>query len=152
MTHRMTISMPDELAERINEQLTYGDNRSELIRELLRDALDDREDSVDEQESQEDTPLPAELAAALADYREHCKEHDPDRADARVAAARAIMRTLVDDDGIGKSQAQEQLLPEFDVEEQSAATWWQRNGKDLLGEIDAVEWRSGRNEYVYESG
>jgi len=151
MTHRMTISMPDELAERINDQLTYGDNRSELIRELLRDALDEREDSVDEQESQEDTALPAELAAALADYREHCEEHDPDRADARVAAARAIMRTLVDDDGIGKSQAQEQLLPEFDVEEQSPSTWWRKNGKDLLGKIDAVEWRSGRNEYVFDA-
>lgn len=43
MTERMTVSMDDELAERINGQLSYGDNRSELVRDLLREALDDRE-------------------------------------------------------------------------------------------------------------
>jgi len=65
-----------------------------------------------------------------------------------VAAARAIMERMVAEDGISKSRAQEDLLPEHDVEEQSAATWWRKNGKDILGEIDVVKWRSGRNEYV----
>jgi len=150
MTRRMTISMPDELAERINGQLGYGDNRSELVRELLREALDEREDSVDEHDSQEDTTLPAELATALAEYREHCERHDADRADARVAAARVIMERMVAEDGISKSRAQDELLPEYDVEDQSPSTWWRKNGKDILGAIDAVEWQSGRNEYVYK--
>lgn len=151
MTERMTISMPDDLAERINGQLGYGDNRSELVRDLLREALDEREKSVDHEDSEEDTALPAELATALAEYREQCEQYDPDRADARVAAARAIMERMVAEDGISKSRAQEDLLPEHDIEEQSAATWWRKNGKDILGQIERVEYQSGRNEYVFDA-
>lgn len=151
MTERMTISMPDELADRINSQLGYGDNRSELVREMLREALDEREGSDDEHDSQENTALPGELSAALCEYREHCERHDPERADARVNAARGIMELMVAEDGISKSRAQEVLLPEYDVEEQSASTWWRKNGKDILGAIDAVEYHSGRNEYVFDA-
>ena len=143
----MTISMPDDLAERINGQLGYGDNRSELVRDLLREALDEREGQ--EEPTTSDDNLPAALEAALADYREHCEAHDPDRADARVDAARAIMETLIAEDGIAKSYAQDELLPEHNVSGQSASTWWRKNGKDILGNIDAVQWQSGRNEYVY---
>jgi len=61
------------------------------------------------------------------------------------------MRLLIEDDGLGKSQAQDELLPEYAVANQSADTWWDKQGKRLLGEIDCVEWQSGRNEYVYQS-
>lgn len=39
MTERITISVPDDLAEEINDQLSYGDNRSEWIREAIEQRL-----------------------------------------------------------------------------------------------------------------
>lgn len=58
MTERMTISMDDDLAERINDQLEWGDNRSELVRELLREALDSRELTEEYREEQQEKPEP----------------------------------------------------------------------------------------------
>jgi len=40
MTERITITVPEELAEEINAQLEYGDNRSEWIREAIRMRLE----------------------------------------------------------------------------------------------------------------
>jgi len=39
MTERITFSMPDEMAQDINAQLSYGDNRSEWIRDAIREKL-----------------------------------------------------------------------------------------------------------------
>lgn len=39
MTERITISVPDDLAEQINKQLSYGDNRSEWIRAAIEQRL-----------------------------------------------------------------------------------------------------------------
>lgn len=36
MSERITITMSEELAEEINGQLDYGDNRSEWIREAIK--------------------------------------------------------------------------------------------------------------------
>lgn len=36
MVERITVSLPPELAEQINEQLDYGDSRSEWIREAIK--------------------------------------------------------------------------------------------------------------------
>jgi Arc/MetJ-type ribon-helix-helix transcriptional regulator len=154
MVERITISLDDDLAEDINSRLSYGDNRSELIRELLRDGLAAREKTVEEEATTTDTEvevqdnLPVALEDALEEYRHHCEEYDQDRADDRVAAARAILEMLFED-GIAKSQAQEELLPEFEVENQSPETWWDKNGKRFLSDIDGVEWIAGRNEYVW---
>lgn len=54
MTARITISMPDDLEDRINAQLEYGDNRSELIRDLIERGLDDIE-GADTSETQAPT-------------------------------------------------------------------------------------------------
>lgn len=35
MTTRITISLPDDMAEEINSQLEYGDSRSEWIRKAI---------------------------------------------------------------------------------------------------------------------
>jgi len=154
MVERITISLDDDLADEINSRLSYGDNRSELIRELLRDGLAAREEPVVEEatttelEAEGQDNLPVALEDALEEYRQHCEEYDQARADDRVAAARAIVEMLVED-GIAKSQAQQELLPEYSVENQSPDTWWDKNGKRFLSDIDGVEWVAGRNKYAY---
>jgi len=39
VTERITISLPDEMAEDIHAQLSYGDNRSEWIRDAIEEKL-----------------------------------------------------------------------------------------------------------------
>jgi len=107
------------------------------------------ERSVQTDSDREDVELPADLEDALDSYRSDLEDDDPERADQRVAAARAVMELLVSEGGIGRQMAQERLLPEFAVDEQSEKTWWERAAKDILGEHDSVRYNSVKNEYVY---
>lgn len=58
MTERITISVSEELAEQINSQLSYGDNRSEWIREAIRLRLDEAENSNKPDVAIESEPAP----------------------------------------------------------------------------------------------
>lgn len=40
MSERITISLPEELAERLNDKLDYGDNRSAWIAQAIEERLD----------------------------------------------------------------------------------------------------------------
>jgi len=165
MTERITISLPDEMAESIHEQLSYGDNRSEWVRDAIEEKLDRESHETDEShfaidnraadgETRERVELPVELADALGEYREMMSEHDepPGRLDDRAAAARAIMEAMVEHDGVGKSEALDTIHPKHPVEDQNEDTWWKKNAKKILGDSDleCVEYYGGqRNEYVY---
>jgi Arc/MetJ-type ribon-helix-helix transcriptional regulator len=58
MTERITFSMPDEMAQDINAQLSYGDNRSEWIRDAIREKLArDGTEVVEKSRVREETAL-----------------------------------------------------------------------------------------------
>lgn len=50
MTERISVSLPDELVEDLNNHLDYGDNRSEWVADAIREKLNR------EQEAQEGNP------------------------------------------------------------------------------------------------
>lgn len=55
MTERITISVPDEMAEQINDRLSYGDNRSEWIRDAIAQRLDESHESVQQADENTDS-------------------------------------------------------------------------------------------------
>lgn len=157
MPEKTTIEITMETWSDLNALKTQpGETFDDVIQKLLADddqpeeiVQNDREIIEDDEPVHEDVhELPPALEDALEEYREKCEHYDSERADARVRAARAIMDLLAESGGVGRKEATEKLLPEYAVEGQSEKTWWQRNGKDILGELDAVVWQSGRNEYV----
>jgi len=150
-----TIQVSSETWQYLNRQKRPGESFDDVLRRELGIGVDDSGDGHEpdkqhRQDEQRDTAdLPAVLEGALAGYRKHCETHDQDRADERVAAARAIVQLLVAG-GVGKSQAQNELLPEYSVPEQSPETWWDKQGKRFISDIDGVRWVAGRNEYVFD--
>jgi len=68
MTERITFSMPEEMAEDINAQLSYGDNRSEWIRDAIREKLDrERERDHHREDAHEDENEPRPTAPETND-------------------------------------------------------------------------------------
>jgi len=106
MTERMTISMPDELADRINSQLSWGDNRSELVRALLRDGLDARENEGEgDGQRQRIEAAVAELDWDETDAASHTAAREAAIADAvevlayaGVCSKRTVKRVVVESD------------------------------------------------------
>lgn len=152
-----TIEIKTDTWKELNGRKEPGESFDDVVRRAL--GLDD--DRGEESEPEIRTPaepterdaseLPEYLTDALDEYRAHCEEHDSERAAARVAAARAIMHRLVDG-GVSRREAWENVLPNYPVDGQSKKTWWDKQGKRLLADLDRVEWQSGRNEYVYTGG
>jgi Arc/MetJ-type ribon-helix-helix transcriptional regulator len=159
MTERITFSVDDELAERINSRLNYGDNRSELLRELIRRGLDD----MSEQPSPDPEPTSATKPQAAAAEREP-RDTDAavaavvdevaaswaadERLEARKEAARRVLAHAMDtDDAVGKSSAiVEEVFDECPVPGQDRETWWRKNIRPVLKE--AGEYSAGRHGYV----
>jgi len=161
MTERITFSCPDELAARINEQLDYGDNRSELLRELIRRGLDDME-SVDEhadhdrERVREREPAPAaddldQRVAAVVDAVA-ASWADDDRLDDRREAARRVLAYAIEtDEAVGKSsEIVAEVFDECPVDGQNLETWWRKNVRPVLKE--AGDYSAGRHGYVVTEG
>jgi len=126
MTDRMTISMPDELADRINGQLSWGDNRSELVRELLREALDERETVSDD-----------------LDIRERVARVDWDQTraatynDAREAAIADAVRVIAVG-GVASRRTVKQIIVRSDRDLGLKETSRERIASDLVPEVEGV--------------
>jgi len=138
MTARITISMPDDLEARINSQLDYGDNRSELIRELIERGLDDMEGDGCEttghgRDAAKPSPEPTGDEVVLgSDLPSHI---EPD--DAREAIRAALSQI---DGGASKDEIVRTVMPEhalgYDVNAALAkldttgdryrGAWWRR--------------------------
>jgi len=159
MTERITFSCPDELAARINEQLDYGDNRSELLRELIRRGLDDMESADehaghDRERVREPEPEPAPAAddldqrvAAVVDSVA-ARWADDDRLDDRREAARRVLGYAIEaDEAVGKSsEIVAEVFDECPVDGQNLETWWRKNVRPVLKE--AGTYSNGRHGYV----
>ena len=149
-----TVPRSKSLEQRLNELIqadAAGRVRDAKVGRHDERATETVADSDEGETRGADVALPPELEDALAEFRATCEEYDAERAAVRVAAAKAIMQLLIAEDGLGKSDAQDELLPEFSVPNQSPQTWWDKQGKRLLKDVDVVEYESGRNEYVYQS-
>jgi len=146
---RVTILIRLGVVEKIH------DGFYELAEELEEQSDQEDEASAAPQPQPEPAPiedgggedLPATLEERLDEYRETMKANGDRRADDRVAAARAIMEMMIEQDGVRKSEAVEHLLPEYAVDGQNETTWWRKNGKNLLGEV--AEWDQSLNKYVF---
>jgi len=125
-----------ELAEDLEESDDQDDESS---------ADPEREAAPIEDEERED--LPVALEERLDEYRQTMDANGDRRAEDRVAAARAIMEMMIENNGVRRGKAVEELLPEHSVEGQNEDTWWRKNGKNLLGEVG--EWDQSKNKYVF---
>lgn len=138
MTERITFSCPDELAERLNKQLEYGDNRSELIRELIEEALDDREhesDAVGSEgcEVRSMTPVPDSLPSTVA-------------ADDAQRAIDATLTYLQSESSATRREIVDDVMPDeplgYSVPEEPSnyrGSWWRKIVRPALAEHDSVE-------------
>jgi len=133
MTERITISVPDEMAEQINARLSYGDNRSEWIREAIEQRLDDRDPH---NEPDTDDGVRDQLRDQLAEEL----PGSGDVLDARVEAVLKMYAVLRDRGEASKSE----LLEVVDVDKTgyaSAESVWSNmiKGRDSLRALPGVE-------------
>jgi len=145
VTERITFSCSDELAERLHEELDYGDNRSELIRELVQEALDAREASADPPASEpdevrsvtyEDTraaTLPASVPATVDEA-------------AAQAAIDAVVTFLRDKGRAGKADIVASVMAEHDLGYDVPAdpsgwkgSWWRKVVRPALQAHENIE-------------
>jgi Arc/MetJ-type ribon-helix-helix transcriptional regulator len=157
MTERITFSCPDDLAARINEQLDYGDNRSELLRELIRRGLDDMESADEHPDYDRERVREREPAPAADDLDQRVTEivdavaaswGDDDRLDDRREAARRVLAYAIEtDEAVGKSsEIVDKVFGECPVAGQDRETWWRKNVRPVLKE--AGDYSAGRHGYV----
>jgi len=128
MTERMTISMPDELADRINGQLSWGDNRSELVRDLLREALNDREDNSGGQRER------IEAAVAELDWGETPAAGHTDAREAAIADAVEVLAFS----GVCSKRTVKQVVVKSDRELGLAESSRERLAADLVQRVPGV--------------
>jgi Arc/MetJ-type ribon-helix-helix transcriptional regulator len=144
MTERITISVPDELADQINARLSYGDNRSEWIREAIEQRLGDR---GAHNEPDTDDGVRDQLRDQLAEEL----PGSGDVLDARVEAVLKMYAVLRDRGAASKSE----LLEVVDVKETgyaSAESVWSNmiKGRDSLRALPGVETpATGRSTWHY---
>lgn len=150
------IYVSDAVWTALNSQKRPGESFDDVLRRVLEldgERDDEREHSGETADRRDGNhtaadELPADLQAALDEYRERLARDDPQRAEQRVAAARAVMLAMLDRDGIGKSAALESIRPEYPVDGQDVDTWWQRAAKDIFQDLDSVA--SAPPDYEYE--
>jgi Arc/MetJ-type ribon-helix-helix transcriptional regulator len=158
MTERITISVPDEMAAEIHDQLDYGDNRSEWIRDAIEEKLDrDQQRSEPGQQvnvtggvdAVESVDLPASVdradaAAAVDAVVAHLRERGP-------TTMRQLVTTVGQEHPLGYD-----IPEEIERGERYRGAWSRRVVKPALQELPAVEAPpTGKSEWQvagYESG
>jgi hypothetical protein len=156
MTDRWTITVPDELAERVEAELSYGDSRSEWVCDAMRARLACADDSPDTDRTRaregaaappeghvvQRVDLPSQVdeaaaAAAVDAAVAHLRDHGP-----------ATMRELVSSVGVEHPLGYD--VPEtIPSGERYRGAWWRRVVRPALDEHPAVaapqpgqsEWR-----------
>lgn len=156
MVERITISLDDDLAGRIDEQLDYGDNRSELLREWIREGLEREERSATVESSQTPEPKPD---TASSDETASLPDSVPttvDKSDARVAIDAAVAYVR-DQGGATRADLVRDVLPDhscgYDVPDDPSdyrGSWWRKIVRPALGDHEEIENpRPGGSEYTY---
>jgi len=146
MTERITFSMPDEMAQDINAQLSYGDNRSEWIRDAIREKLArDGTEVVEKSRVREET--------ALLDV---ARDAAPDGwNDEKVRSLAAALRYLRDE---GEAQTSEIVaaayaaVPTYASEASWRSNLWNSVGTALreTGAVELTNKSRGRWRWVGE--
>lgn len=98
----------------------------------------------------DDVELPTSLVEEIERYEGQLERSGTDKIDARVRAAEAVGRMLVAEDGVSRSDAQEELLPQLGIDGVGKDTWWQRAGKDRFGRVDEIQWSQTEQQYVFD--
>jgi len=154
VTERITFSVPDELAEDINGQLSYGDNRSEWLRDAVREKLardaesDSPQNAGDKQQtdqqrtradvSQLDLPGsvdPAAAADAVAAVVDELRERG-------TATKGELVRAVMPSHDLGYDAEAAVKKVETSGERYRGA-WWRRVVKPALEQDERVEKPSG---------
>jgi len=148
MTERITFSMPEQMAEDINAQLSYGDNRSEWIRDAIREKLDregERDHHREDAHNDENQPRPTaaetnDVSLTPESVAAHVG-HAVGLNDERERSLAAALRYLRDE---GEAQTTEIVAAAYDaVPTYASETSWRSNLWNNVGtalrETDAVE-------------
>lgn len=160
MTERITISIPDGLAKRINSRLEWGDNRSEWFREAaelkLRIDEGDQPDTMrsesESEQREEDEETEHAHARESADYQDIIEQWRPgrdaqERQEIQKDALEGVEWLREQNGARSRSDFIAELYSdEIDV---AADSWWRkrvRRGleelvKDDLVEQDGRKWR-----------
>lgn len=88
-----------------------------------------------------------DVARAVARVAESWSD-DPDRLEARKAAATVVLTAALEADAIGRAEAVEGYFHEYPVPGQSERTWWRKNVRPVLSEYG--EYSQGQQGYVVD--
>lgn len=120
----------------------------ELAESPARDRGHDKPAEIrEQQDAYPAVELPMGLATEIERYAGELDRTETDHAQQRVAAARAVGRMLVAEDGVSRSEAQQRLLPQYRVPGQDDQTWWEKAAKRRYKEVDSVQWSQTRQQY-----
>jgi len=156
MTERLTISVPDDMAAEINQNLSYGDNRSEWIRDAIAEKLERK--PVESQPTSEARETGSKEIQLPDDVPNRINQDD-----AR-AAIRAAIEYVESNDGATKKEIIPAVMPEhplgYDVEaaldkieqgERYRGAYWRRIIKPGLKQSDRIE-TPAQHESVWRVG
>jgi len=138
---RWTISVPDELADRVEAKLDYGDSRSEWVCGAMRQRLDERPEGPTREAEREQAPMAhpakkvdlpasvdrADAAAAVDAVVAHLRERGP-------ASMRQLVTTVGQDHPLGYD-----IPEEIASGERYRGAWWRRVVKPALEQHPDVE-------------
>jgi len=132
MVDRWTISVPDDVAEAVMEEMSYGDNRSRWVVDAIEQKLD--ENTTDHEDSYPKPKVDHRIEEIVADVSDSW-EDAPDRLAARRDAARAALSLAFERGSLQKSEALAEVRPEYGVSGQNGTTWWKKNVQPVLREV-----------------
>ena len=139
---RWTISVPDNTAEEVMSQLSWGDNRSAWVVDAIERKLEHQQQGEITEESVRDAP--DDVEALLAEWTPGTQAND-DRA--RRETVRAYRWLSEQSEPQKRSEIVAACAGDSELGERS---WWERAvqpGLRHLAEKDFVEYRSGHHDY-----
>jgi len=143
MVDRWTISVPDDVAEAVMEEMSYGDNRSRWVVDAIEQKLD--ENTTDHEDSYPNPKVDHPIEEIVAEVSESWDD-TPKRLAARRAAAEAALALAVERGSLSKQEALDEVQPKNDIDGQNEETWWRKNVRPVLKE--AGEHAPGRGYVV----
>jgi len=140
----------DELAERVDDlEAGVESDRSESAQPGAQrdESTADREAGADDSRSDAHSE-PADVARAVEAVATGWSD-DPDRLEARKAAAVAVLTAALEGHGaIGRSEAVERFFEDYPVAGQNERTWWRKNARPVLREYGSYS--QGQQGYVVD--
>jgi len=149
MTERITISIPDEMAESIHTELSYGDNRSEWIRDAIREKLnrDEVRNNTSHVTSTETPETSSERIEVPDDVPDRINTEDA-RAAIRAAieyvennggaTMREIVLAVMENHPLGYDYDSDKARIE-NPDKRNRSTWWRRVIKPGLSKHPSIQ-------------